>query len=167
MQQISFDTAKTVLVPAELYAEGTKEDYLRFSGMALAADEVAVASAPESGIVAVMAVTTDEWNRYEDRYERGELAVSSPLLAMTGGAGGRRDVCIHLTEGNLYLTVWEGGLRMAEVMPDNSLDSILYYLQVVGRRFTLRKFSFHVSGPRAGLVADSLRRYYKKVRVTT
>lgn len=192
--KISFDTAKTVLVPVELYEKGAEKDYLRFNGMALTADEVAVASEPQGGIVAVMGVSAEEWSRYRDEYERGGVVVTSPLLAVAteggpgaehdrdGGRGGDRDggcgrgwgrkrgrraVDLLLTDENLYLAVRDGGLRMAEVLPDNSVDSILYYLQVVGRQFRLRKFDINVSGQKAGLVADALRHYYKKVRVGT
>ena len=72
---------------------------------------------------------------------------------------------IFLTASNVYLAVWDDGLRMAEALPDNSLDSLLYYIQVLGRQYPLRKFDIEVGGERAGLVADTLRRYLKKVKV--
>ena len=167
-ENLSLDTAKTVLVPVEFYVKGTEEDYLRFNGMALAAGEVAVASEPENGIVAVMGVSAEVLSLYKDTIDRGGVSVTSPLLFVAKGFGtGRRgrEVNILLTAGNAYLAVWDGTLRMAEVLPDNSVDSILYYIQVTGRRFRLRKFDINVSGERAEPVADALRPYYKKVRV--
>jgi hypothetical protein len=166
MQEVTFDTARTVLVPADLYEEGAGKDYLRFNGMTLAADEVAVASSPHDGIVAVMAVRADEWDEHRDRCERGEVGVTSPLLRVATERVRGRNVNIVLTDENVYMAVWDDGLKMAEAMPDNSVDSLLYYMQVVGRRFNLRKFEIRVRGPKAGLVADTLRHYYKKVRVT-
>lgn len=169
---ISFDTAKTVLVPAELYEKGSEGEFLNFNGMALAPYEVAVASEPVEGMVAIMGVPVAEWNLISDEYERGEAGVTSPLFrAVAGsGAGGgptrkRREVNILLTAVNVYFAVWDNALRMAEVLPDNSTDSILYYMQVVGRRFKLRKFDIGVSGERAGLVADALRQYFGNVGV--
>ena len=165
---LSFDTARTVLVPAPLYEKGSGEEYLRFGGMALAKGEVAVESEPQEGIVAVMGIGADVWAPYKDRYERGEVAVTSPLLRVAASRGrGRREreVNILLTSANIYMAVWDGGLRMAEALPDNSVDSILYYMQVAGRRFPLRRFDITLSGERAGLVADALRHYYKRVRV--
>jgi hypothetical protein len=194
MQEVTFDTAKTVLIPVELYAEGAGtvgagtvgagaeagavieagavvevaagEDVLRFNGMAPEDGETVVASEAREGIVAVMAVPAEEWNRYADDFERGGAVAASPLLDVaTGGPGRGRTVKIHLTRENVYLAVWDDGLRMAEALPDNSVDSILYFMQTVGGQFKLRKFEIRVSGVRAGLVADALRRYFKKVRV--
>jgi hypothetical protein len=163
------DTARVVLVPAPMYEKGSEEHFLRFGGIALAEGEVALASEPSDGVVAVVAIEAEVWNRHKDRYQRGELSVSSPLLcAIAGAEGGRRDrrVNILLGQGNLYLAVWDGALRMAEALPENSVASVLYYMQVVGRSFELRRFEIFVNGEGADAVAEALRRYYKKVRVT-
>jgi hypothetical protein len=156
-KNIVFDTAKVVLIPAELFENGTEAELLRFNGMAIAADEVAVATREREGIVAVMAVPA---------LSVGEgISVSSPLLTV---ATGRRAkgcaVDLLLTAENLYLAVWEKGLKMAEALPDNSVDSILYYMQVLGRQFKLRKFDIRVSGRGAEVVAETLRQYYKNVK---
>ncbi|MDR2882565.1 MAG: hypothetical protein LBU98_02105 [Alistipes sp.] len=166
---VTFDTARVILVPEDEY-QGAEvgRACLRFSGIEPGAGEEVVVSQPENGIVAVMAVPAREWAQYEEGYKGGEVAVTSPLLAVATGGGGRgrkREVNIVLTPENVYLAVWEKGLRMAEALPDNSVDSILYYMQVAGRRFRLHKFDINVSGSRAGLVAETLRQYYKKVRI--
>ena len=173
--KISFDTAKTLLVPAEMYERGVEEDYLRFNGMALGAGETAVASEATDGIVAIMGIPSSEWESFKHRYERGEVSVTSPLLCVAARRGqqGRRgrlwgrkrSVNIFLTGDNLYLAVWDSALRMAEVFPDNSVDSLLYYIQVVGRSFALRRFDINVDGEGADIAAEALRQYYKKVRV--
>ena len=174
--KISFDTAKTLLVPAEMYERGVEEDYLRFNGMALGAGETAVASEATDGIVAIMGIPSSEWESFKHRYERGEVSVTSPLLCVAARQGRRklglgldlgrkRSVNIFLTGDNLYLAVWDSALRMAEVFPDNSVDSLLYYIQVVGRSFALRRFDINVDGEGADIAAEALRQYYKKVRV--
>lgn len=176
---LSFDTAKTVLVPVELYERGTEEEYLRFNGMALSAGEKAVASEPRRGIVAIMGIRAEEWENYERKYERGEVTVTSPLIFVATGAAGcdekrrKREVNIFLTDENAYLAVWEkgrgdeGGLRMAEVLPDTSTDSLLYYMQVVGRSFNLRRFDINIGGQCAGMVAETLRHYFKNVKTVS
>jgi hypothetical protein len=153
----TFDTAKAVLVPVELFEKGTEEAYLRFNGMAPTTGETAVASEPVEGLVAVMAIK-------KDLKQRGG-GVTSPLLFVATRRGSRREVNIHLTDKNFYFAVRDKNLRRAEALPDNSVDSILYYLQMAGRRFRLRRFDINVSGQRAGLVADTLRRYYPHVRI--
>lgn len=170
---LSFDTARTVLVPVELYERGTEEEYLRFNGMELSAGEKAVVSEPQEGIVAIMGIGAGEWENYRRECERGEVAVTSPLLSVVAGAAGRdgkrrkREVNIYLTDENTCLVVWEKGLRMAEVLPDTSPDSLLYYMQVVGRSFKLRRFDINVGGEKAGVVADTLRRYFSNVRTVS
>jgi hypothetical protein len=201
------DTARTVLVPAELFEPGLEENYLRFNGMALASGEVAVASrvrgaagreaggaeaggsgkavasAPENNIVAVMAASAEVWSEIGDGYERGDIEVTSPLLALIARSGRRskREVNVLLTDHNVYITVWDKGLRMAEALPDASVDSLLYYMQVLGRRFELRRFEIFVGGEgalgaqgaqaevgssqKAREVANALRGYFGKVKV--
>ncbi len=172
---VALDTAKTVLVPAEMYEEGVGEEYLVFNGMEPGEGEVAVASEPMEvsgvhggGIVAVMAVRSDVLELVG-----GDFRVTSPLLIIASGAGRerrKREVNIFLTDDNAYLAVWEkgeGGLRMAEVLPDTSMDSLLYYMQVVGRSFKLRRFDINIGGERAGMVADTLRRYFKNVKTAS
>ncbi|MDR1670957.1 MAG: DUF3822 family protein [Alistipes sp.] len=169
------DSPKTVLIPAELYEKGDEEHYLRFNGMTPGAGDVTVATRPQDGIVAVMAVSREEW---ELHIRRGG-AVASPLLSVAdgdfgqgrGGKGTRADkgdkaraVNILLTETNFYFAVWYKTLRMAEVLPENSVDSILYYLQVLSRQFKLSRFDINIDGHNADAVAAALRRYYPRAR---
>jgi hypothetical protein len=173
------DTAKTLLLPAELYCPGAEAEFLRFNGMELADGEVAVVSevsdvGASGRIVAVMGVAAGVAAGAgvgENEGVGGVGGVPSPLLGLVEAAAGaaasgaKRSVNIHLTAKNCYLVVWEKGLQMAEVLPDTSLDSLLYYMQVVGRSFKLRRFEIRVGGVRAGVVADALRGYFGSVRV--
>jgi hypothetical protein len=195
----TIDTAKTVLVPAELYENGLEENYLRFNGMMLAHGERAVASEPWNDIVAVIGISANVWNSIGHKYEKGEVEVASPLLRIATGRGlelerghgsgdgywsgdgslnkdgggsgngrkwghGKRAVNILLTAENVYIAVWEKRLRIAEVLPDPSKESLLYYLQVLGRDFKLRKFDIFVGGERAVEVVGVLKRYFDNVR---
>jgi hypothetical protein len=159
----SFDTPKTVLIPAELYEKGDEEHYLRFNGMAPLPNEVVVTTRPHEGIVAVMAVPRDAWDTCQRRGGRA----TSPLLSVAtewGFGAHSREVNIHLTEKNMYLAVRDKNLRMAEVLPDNATDSILYFMQLVGRKFRLQRFTINVSGQYAEYIADILRQYYPHVK---
>jgi hypothetical protein len=176
--KLVIDTAKTLLLPGELYEPGTEAEYLRFNGMEPAEGEVAVASpvvqlaGVPGGIVAVMAVKAEDVGSVESVGSVGDN-VTSPLLmlveaAFTGAkkvAGGKRSVNIFLTRKNAYLVVREKRLEMAEVFPDTSPDSLLYYMQVIGRRFALNRFEIVVSGERAQEAASMLGGYFRGVRV--
>jgi len=164
-QLLCLDTPKTLLVPEELYVEGTETDLLAFGGVAPSAGEVAVASAARDGMVAVMAIPEGDAARLKEQLERGGVSVTSPLLDAACFVGRRRTVNIVLTSTNLYMAVRDGGLQMAEALPDNSPDSLLYCLQMVGQRFKLRRFHIRVSGVNAAEVADALEQYYKRVEV--
>ncbi len=163
------DTAKTILLPVSLYEEGRGEDYLRLNGMEPGAGERVVVSEPRKvageDVVAVMAVPARELVAKGS----GGRRYTSPLLEIARGR--KRDVNIRLTAGNVYIVVWEKGLRMAEAMPDPSPDALLYYLQVIGREFKLRKFDINVSGngaegeAKAREAVEVLREYFDNVRL--
>lgn len=157
---ISFDTPKTVLVPAYLAANGAEEAYLRFNGMGLSEEERVVVSGKQDDIVALMAIDGRIIDLVEDTFASWEY--TSPLLAIANGA--KRVVNIFLTTENVYLAVWDKGLRFAEVLPDPSADSVLYCLQVLGREFKLRKFDILVSGDGASDVVKELAGYFKHVK---
>ncbi len=172
---VPFDTARTVLVPAEIFGAGTTAEaveYLRTGGMELSAGETALVSEPlevpgvPGGIVAIMGVSVDE----AEEITRGGVRATSPLLSAvagwsrTGRTSRRREVNVLLTPRNAYLAVWEKELQMAEALPDNSADSLLYYMQVLARRFELRKFDINVCGDGVGEVVEMLRAYYPRVR---
>lgn len=151
---VSLDSAKTILLPASFYEKGLEEDYLRFNGMEIEAGERAVASEPCNGMVAVMGVPVRNIPPESECF-------TSPLLSITHGR--KRDINIFLTSENAHIAVWDKGLCKAEVLPDRSADSLLYYMQVLGREFKLRKFDIYVSGFFAEDAADVLRQYFANV----
>lgn len=160
---VSLDTAKTVLVPAHLCEHEVGEDYLRFNGMPLSDGEQAVVSDTKDDMAAVMAVDSGVAGMIIGRFG-GKVSLTSPLLEIARGR--KRDVNIFITRENAYITVWEKGLRMAEVLPDNSVDSLLYYMQVIGRRFKLRRFTINLTGADTMEAGSVLKQYFGKVRTS-
>lgn len=159
---VSLDTYKTVLVPAYLCEPGTEVDYLCFNGMDVSEDEVVVVSAKHDDIVAVMAVRTDIVGLVANQWS-GEVEYTSPLLEIASGAK-KRDVNVFLTTDNAYIAVWDKGLRFAEALPDPSADSVLYYLQVLGRELRLKKFDINIGGHGAPDVVAAVEPYFKNVK---
>jgi hypothetical protein len=159
---VSVDTPKTILVPLEFHRPGREAALLALGGMAPGDDEAVVVSDAREGMVAVMAVASS----VARQLERGGVEVTSPLLDVACEGGGDRVVNIALAGTNAYLAVREGGrTAMAEALPDNSPDSILYYMQVVGRRFKLRRFHIRVWGEGAAEVVSLLGQYFKRVNL--
>jgi hypothetical protein len=159
---VSFDTAQTVLVPAYLGEENVGEAYLRFSGVAPAEGDRVVCSEKQGEAVAIMAVSGAILDLIEEESGDRMVRFTSPLLEIANGK--RRNVNIFLTRRNAYLAVWDKGLHYAEVLPDPSADSVLYYLQTLAGEFRLRKFEIRIGGEMAGDVVASVGEYLKNVR---
>lgn len=155
---VSLDTPKTVVLPAELAEEGVGEAYLRFNGMELSKNE-RVVYGEGNGVAVLMAVDSAVAALLEESFE--SVTYTSPLLE---AAEGKRYVRLFLTRGNAYLTVREKGLKFAEVLPDSSPDSSLYYLQTLGREFKLKKFDILIGGEGADAVAAAVSQYFKRVK---
>lgn len=163
VRRVAIDTRKTVLVPEELCEEDALAAYLRFNGSEAAASERVVASDSANGIRAIMAFEGDVY-RLILRELGDRVRLTSPILEMS--PSGKREVMIWLTPRNVYLAVWDRGLKMAEALPDPSVDSLLYYMQAVARDFDLRRFTIGIGGEGAAAAAGELGRYFKRVRVT-
>jgi hypothetical protein len=159
---VSLDTAGTVLVPAYLCEEGVEETYLRFSGVAPESTERIVCSEKHGDVVAIMAVNGEILGLIEEELGGRTIRYTSPLLEIA--CGERRNINVFLTRQNAYIAVWDKGLRYAEVLPDPSPDSVLYYLQTLGSDFRLKKFDISISGERAGEVVASVSDYFKNTR---
>lgn len=157
---VSFDTPKTIVLPAELAEDGVGEAYLRFNGMELSKGERIAMSDKDSGVVALMAVDGAIIDLLEESFE--SVVYSSPLLETP--AADKRFVRLFLTCANAYLTVWDKGLKFAEVVPDQSADSALYCLHGLGREFRLHRFEIHVGGEGASAVAVAVSQYFKHVK---
>lgn len=172
------DTAKVILLPAPFYERGLEEDYLRFGGVGVEAGEMIVVSAlheiagVDGGVVAVMAAPASEGGSGGGSGVvcgsgfgcEGE--VTSPLFRAIEGfhrKRSKREVNILLTEANIYIAVWDKGLRFAEAFPEREPDSVLYYMSALGQRFELRRFDISVGGVSAGDIATVLRPYWGQV----
>lgn len=161
---VSFDTHKTVLLPAYLCEDGVGEDYLRFNGFAPAPGERVVVSEKAGETVAVMAVDGVLLDETEELLGR-RAVYTSPLLEIA--CGNKRDINIFLTTGNAYVAVWDSGLRFAEVFPDSSADSVLYYLQSLGSEFKLKRFNINIGGEGSAAVVAAAAQYFKHVKQAT
>ena len=120
-------TAKTTLVPAEFFNREHVADYLAEVGLSPAADECAVCSNAEGGVVAVMAISKQCHEELNDAISAG-VTFTSPLIANSDIEKGS---VIHLEDGVLYVNIYDGDMRFAEAFECANDADVLYYLATV------------------------------------
>ena len=114
-------TSKTTLVPAEFFDSSYAAVYLNEVGLAPAVGECVVWSKPVGGIVAVMAINKQCY----DALHGVDVEYTTPLLAECSVEKGS---VLHLEGGLLYVRIYDGGMRFAEVVECTNDADVLYYL---------------------------------------
>ena len=153
-------TARTMLVPAELFDAGNAEGLLAANGMSATADECAVCSAPYNGTVAVMAVPKDAAQAVDEKL--GDRArYTTPLLREVQAGG--PTVWAYRTAGLLYIKVYDGALRFAGVIPAPDEADVCYFAERLGTEFTLADYALGISGDGAKACGKSLKGYFKQI----
>lgn len=139
-------TAKTALVPAEVFSAEHAASYLVDMGLSPAANECIVCSENRNGIVAVMAINRECF----DALQRANVGVSytSPLVDNDSMEQGS---VLMLEDGLLYVRVYNEGLRFAEVMECGSDADVLYYLSVVNEAYNIYNMHARAKGDVARL----------------
>lgn len=153
-------TARTMLVPAEMFDAGDAGALLAANGMAAAADECAVCSAPHNGIVAVMAVPKDAAQAVGEKLG-GRARYTTPLLGEV--LAGVQTVWAYRTAGLLYIKVYDGALRFAGVVPAPDEADVCYFMERLGTEFKLADYVLGISGDGAKACGKSLKGYFKQI----
>lgn len=150
---VSIDSAKTVLVPAELYTSEMAEGYLAVNDKAAGEGEKCVA-AVAAGIVAVMAVD-ERIVRLLGSNPLWRVTYTSPLLE--GVVSYTRAVRVTLTADNTHIVVSDHGkLLYAEVFATTEPDNILFVMTKLCEIMSIANFETRVAGPEAQAVAAML-----------
>lgn len=145
--EVVVSTFKTTLVPAELFVEEDARHILTAVGCAPAMNERVVSSAPQGGIVAVMAIDAACYDALTARY--GErLCFTSPLMADNDM---KRGVAMHLDKDVLYVRVYDDTLRFAEAMEMSSDGDMLYCLESINRVYDIYNMYARATGDTARL----------------
>lgn len=152
-------TARTMLVPADVFGAEDARALLAANGMAATADECAVYSAPHNGIVAVMAARRDAvWAVTEKLGDR--VRYTTPLLRKV--QAGVPTVWAYRTAGLLYIKVYDGALRFAGVIPAPDEADVCYFTERLGKEFPLTDYVLGISGDGAKACGKSLKGYFKR-----
>lgn len=135
-------TAKTTIVPAELFDSTHIADYLAEVGLTPSISEIAVSTLPHNGMVAIIAMNRYCYDELIQVVAAG-VTFSTPLLDNETIAVG---CIIHLEEDVLYVRVYNHGLRFAEAMRCKTDADILYYLASINEAYSVYNMYARATG---------------------
>ena len=153
-------TPRTTLVPEAFAAPRNASEWLATAGLAPLADEITVCSAPQEGLVAVMALPAAALRQVQERFGQ-QLRFTTPLL--DAPASRRRSVLLRLQAGLLYIKVYDDTLRFAEVIPAPTEADTLALIERLGAEFPLREYDLHLAGGEAKSLRRLLGKRFGKV----
>lgn len=156
-------TPRTLLVPEELFDPSHAETLLAADGKAPLTGEEIVHSAPVEGIVALMAVPAQALRRLRERLDADtELAYTTPLLTPVHPA--KPTVLLHRAAGYLYIRIYNGGLRLAEVLPTPTDADIRYVLERLETEFPLKQYAAQLTGKEKRRLEKLVGNRFKSIR---
>lgn len=175
--RISPDTAKTVLIPTELFDADMVREYFELNGIEVAANERPLVSDMDFGGDRIKIITAIDavWIDVADEVFEGLAEFVSPFVinrrsyleSQRKNAGAKDCTAIYLTARNVYITVNEsstGRILCCEVLPYASPADILYYLTDLAARFDILKGVVHIKGFRSKETLRALRKTFKKAQ---
>jgi len=150
---ICIDSAKTVLVPQELYEPALAEGYMAVNDKAVDDDECIV-TARKGEIVALMAVSRRLVQAFDN--QSWKVTYTSPLL--DGIVSYTKAVRIKTIAQNTYVTISDNGsLQYAEVFATTDPTNIAFVMNKLGEVFKLNRYEIRVSGENAGEIVENLK----------
>ena len=139
--EVELLTPRTMLVPEELFDKEHAGEVLAAAGMAALPGECPVWSAPQQNAVAVMAAAENALAAVHERL--GDRArYTTPLLCVPQASV--PTVWMYYAAGLLYIKVYDGKLRFAEVVPAPDEADLLYMLERLGSEFRLRDYTLRI-----------------------
>lgn len=156
-------TAKTMLVPGDIFDEQSATALLRLNGMSPTETETLIHTDPKAPIVAVMAVDRRAIDKIQAMLG-ARLHWTTPLLHTPQHTVG---TCIRIFrhEELVFLTIWERTLRLAEVFTAPTSEDLLLYTTELTRALQLKEFDVQVEGSSVQQDSRILHTYFKHVTV--
>ncbi len=156
-------TARTLLVPEELFAPQYAAALLAADGKAPLTGEETICTAPQQGVVAVMAVPSQALQQLYERFDEGTaLTYTTPLLLDPHPT--KPTVLLQWIAGYLYIKIYHTGLRLAEVLPAPTDADIRYAIERIGTAFPLKQYALRVAGREARRLSKLAGKFFKHVR---
>ena len=157
-------TAKTMLVPRELFAEEEAAEIMRLNGMEPMSEETILrAGEPQGEAVALMAVDRESIERLRAAAKGRSLRWNTPLLyAPEDGAS---LLWMRREENLVYMKCWSDRLLLAEVLVVPTAEDLLFFVTEFLREADFLPKRIRIEGPGAQQDGRLLREYFKQVIV--
>ncbi len=154
-------SARTMLVPKELFDAERARALLAANGMPLRGAERVVWSDTQAETVAVIAVHPEAIRQTEERLG-ARVRFTTPLLHVPIAACAT--VWLYYTGLLLYIKVYKGALQLAEVIEAPAEADILFALERLGQEFAADDYELCVAGERDRPLYKLLRKRFPKIR---
>lgn len=156
-------TAKTMLVPGEIFDKKSATTLLRLNGMSPTETETIIYTDPQTPIVAVMVVDQKATGKIQSALGT-QFRWTTPLLHSPKYT---MDACIRIFrhEELVFLTIWERTLRLADVFTAPTTEDLLLYVTELTRTLQLKEFDIQIGGNSVQQDERILRAYFKHVTV--
>lgn len=151
-------SARTMLVPRELFDAENAKAMLAANGMRPSSEECVVWSDAEQEIVAVMTVC-EEAAKTASRKLGDRVAYTTPLLYTPETTA--PTVWCYRVGDLLYIKVYGDTLRFAEVVPAPAETDVLYFFERLGGVFALKDFELQVEGANARALKKRIKKRFK------
>lgn len=158
--EVELLTPRTMLVPEELFDEEHAGEVLAAAGMAALPGECPVWSAPQQNAVAVMAAAENALAAVHERLG-GRARYTTPLLCVPQTSV--PTVWMYYAAGLLYIKVYDGKLRFAEVVPAPDEADLLYMLERLGSEFRLRDYTLRIGSGDGRALKRKLGGYFRQI----
>ena len=156
-------TARTLLVPEELFDPQRAAALLAADGKTPLTGEVTVHSAPHNGAVAVMAVPELALQQLRERLDADtQLTYTTPLLPVIHPK--TPTVLLRRAGHYLYIKVYHPTLRLAEVIPAPTDADVRYAVERLDSEFPAKEYTLCVKGKAARPLIKLVGKRYKKVQ---
>lgn len=162
-REIVLLTAKTMLVPGELFVAEEGEETMRLNGMAPTPEETILhVEDPHRKTVALMAVDRRIVERLRAAKGR-EIRWNTPLLHSPENTNAT--FWIRREENLVYMKCWSDRLLLAEVLVVPTAEDLLFFVTEFLREMEFRPQRILIEGASARQEGRFLQKYFKQIIV--
>ena len=158
--EIELLTPGTLLVPAEAFAPEKAAALLAAAGITVGENDRIVTSDSTAPAIALMTLDEPTARRIEPLFG-SRARYTTPLLHELKIEG--PTVWMRHTPELLYIKVYDGKLRFAEVVPAPDEADLLYMLERLGSEFRLRDYTLRIGSGDGWALKRKLGGYFRQI----